>query len=418
MAIPEGVQTATVHWQAQTASIDAEDEDRDPDFTPLVGANVTISCAAPRVVIATAPPTTVVMNTISGTTNEDGILVGPDGLPGLKIVATDNPDINPINFTYNVQITGAGPTISFAMLAPGGTNIDLSSVIPIKSSSGVALTPISVGLPTPGPDGELLTARDGFWGSEPMASGLPDPSLLADGATLTTLGGAWIVVEPYVPTDSPYAAVIKADAPLHYWKMDALDVDEIDEMAAIDLVMENSYTRDEAPIAPSLHRSTKFSNGRARMLYAANVGTASQAMEFWYKRDSSHSGSTFEYLYDGTSGSNYNFARFNPGEGLACYSHGHSGIVSNPGSDVPIHVVINRDSTTGHWTIYINGSQIFDETSVSGDMSAAYLFGAGPLSGYPSTGDWFKGWMSDIAIYDHGLTSAQVLAHYEAGIAT
>lgn len=76
----------------------------------------------------------------------DGTIKGIDGFnssPGLVIQATDDPGVNPQNFTWRIGFQRATldriiPAFSFA--APGGTVVDLKTAIPIPDANGTYVT--------------------------------------------------------------------------------------------------------------------------------------------------------------------------------------------------------------------------------------------------------------------------------------
>lgn len=76
------------------------------------------------------------------------------------------------------------------------------------------------------------------------------------------------------------------------------------------------------------------------------------------------------------------------------------------------HVVLSSDGT--YASLYVNGTLVQQTADASGAISFAdtWRIGNGSSAG---AGRWFNGNLSQVAIYNHGLTQAQVLAHYYAG---
>jgi hypothetical protein len=116
----------------------------------------------------------------------DAILIGipvvaaldADGSFTVELAATDDPDLNPVDWTYLVTVRLTYPSRGwrFAMAAPAGATIDLADVVPIESSSGDAIIvgppgpdgPPGPGVPVGGNSGEVLakastTNFDAVW---------------------------------------------------------------------------------------------------------------------------------------------------------------------------------------------------------------------------------------------------------------
>lgn len=73
----------------------------------------------------------------------DGRLIGPDGSPEVRLVATDS-DTNPSGWTYLVKFSLVAGSVrvsppEFSFELPAGTTVDLSLAAPVTSSNGVAI---------------------------------------------------------------------------------------------------------------------------------------------------------------------------------------------------------------------------------------------------------------------------------------
>lgn len=158
MALPVEMDTCLLVWTAKTAVADTTgDPDALPDYNPIVGATVQVIGSVPRVVSTDPDPVTVTLGPMLGITNSAGVLTNPaDDTEGLRVIATNNPGVNPLNFTYTVTITGAGPQQVFTISAPAGTTLDLSSVIPIQTSLGTVITPLKGDKGDQGPAGATI----------------------------------------------------------------------------------------------------------------------------------------------------------------------------------------------------------------------------------------------------------------------
>lgn len=142
MNLPNSIKYGTVKWTALNAiADDAYDPDRDPNSEPIPNVTVTFTASIPRIVVQDPSPVTIFLQTVTARTNENGVLIGPDGLEGIRLVATDNAKTSPVNFTYRVNISGIGVPITFDVSIPSDATIDLSFLVPIVSSAGKVLVP-------------------------------------------------------------------------------------------------------------------------------------------------------------------------------------------------------------------------------------------------------------------------------------
>jgi hypothetical protein len=102
---------------------------------------------APRLLDASAsPPTTIVtVEAVAGHLNSSGNLIDKDGNTGVVLIATNDADLNPVNWTWNV-LCDLGPArgkYSYAIAVPAGTTVDLTTVAPAFDTSG---TPVTQGI--------------------------------------------------------------------------------------------------------------------------------------------------------------------------------------------------------------------------------------------------------------------------------
>lgn len=113
----------------------------DSTGTPAKG-KVTFTPAAKVLINRTAsPPVTI-------TTASVKVELDADGHFSVQLVATDDPDLNPVGWTYSMSfVLEAGTIASESILVPVGATIDVTTVVRVTSSGG---TPI-----TQGPPGDL-----------------------------------------------------------------------------------------------------------------------------------------------------------------------------------------------------------------------------------------------------------------------
>ena len=137
--LPDNIGFGRVRMRVLLGVPDSPDDD--DEFPEARGAsgNVKFVPAVTRVVNTTgSEPVTIGLPTVEGTFDEEGYLCGPDGVPGVYLIATDDTDNQPVNWTYKVQfnVTGVAiPTIDIHV--PEDSDTDLTLITPVPSSPGV-----------------------------------------------------------------------------------------------------------------------------------------------------------------------------------------------------------------------------------------------------------------------------------------
>ena len=144
--IPTNLSYGTVYGRFVLAYSDTVDTDPYPDAIPAAGS--VFFTPSPNYIkdaSADPAPVTILPATIEVALDEEGYLrsfAGTEGL-GVRLVATDDPQGNPVNWTWSVQFrltdqdgtpVRTVPTFSFAL--PGGTDVDLTTVMPVAASNG------------------------------------------------------------------------------------------------------------------------------------------------------------------------------------------------------------------------------------------------------------------------------------------
>ena len=143
MALPTNVSYGTVTGRFLLAYADSGDPGPEPDGAPAKGS--VIFRASPVKLLdvsATPAPVTILPAPVVANLNTSGYIEGYDGDAGVRLVATDDPDINPVGWTWQVEfrltdeanVAVAVPTFSFSL--PAGTTVDLASVSPVPSANG------------------------------------------------------------------------------------------------------------------------------------------------------------------------------------------------------------------------------------------------------------------------------------------
>lgn len=119
------------------------DADILPDIVPIVNARViftaSITHAKNR---SSTPPVTIFFDPIEVSTDNEGYLVNTDGTREVMLIASDDPNLDPTNFTYHVKVLGDSiAPLSWSMLIyengpdNSGAN-DLSVAVPVPPNPG------------------------------------------------------------------------------------------------------------------------------------------------------------------------------------------------------------------------------------------------------------------------------------------
>ena len=120
------------------------DADSFPDIVPVTG-NVTFTPSIKSLAVRTAAePFIAVLRPITATLDATGLL-NLDGTPGVQLVATDNPNADPIDFTYSVSFEGLSDTTGpieyqrFSIRVLGGEVVSIGKLAPVPTGGGTTI---------------------------------------------------------------------------------------------------------------------------------------------------------------------------------------------------------------------------------------------------------------------------------------
>ena len=166
MALPSNVSYGTVTARFLLAYADGSDVDSYPDGVAAQGSvTFTPSASYVKNVNASPAPVTIIPSAITCSLDSEGYLLGTDGSRGVKLVATDDQDNNPYDWTWEVSFAlldangaNAGNISSFSFSLASGATVDLTSLSPVPSANGTfyvtgPATNFSVGTVTTGSPG-------------------------------------------------------------------------------------------------------------------------------------------------------------------------------------------------------------------------------------------------------------------------
>lgn len=138
---PRGLPWGKVVGKIARAYADATDANALPDITPATTVRVTFTPTV-RSITYTGGEEPIIISPEEAVCeiNTDGYLVGPDGKPGVVLMATSGAGMTPDGWAYNVTFTGAQiPSIRLA-LKPGET-VNLATVLPADPGAVKVETP-------------------------------------------------------------------------------------------------------------------------------------------------------------------------------------------------------------------------------------------------------------------------------------
>lgn len=151
MALPANVDTGLTTGRFIVGVIDGPDPDDEPDAIPAQGT-IAFTASVPYLPNPTAAPApvTVLKAPIIGILDSEGYLCvrkpdGTAGARGVRLVATDDPDLSVQLWTWTVtynfeNVNGVTPRIaSHSMALPSGSAIDLTTVMKVPSSTGIGI---------------------------------------------------------------------------------------------------------------------------------------------------------------------------------------------------------------------------------------------------------------------------------------
>jgi len=143
MALPSNVDYGTVVGQFLLAYADSNDVDLFPDGQPAKGSIFFTPSPSKLLNASSSPnPVTVVPQTVEVQLDNDGYIEGYSGERGVRLVATDDADLNPQDWTWGVEFRLTDqqdvpvPIASFSFELPAGQTVDLTTITPVPDANG------------------------------------------------------------------------------------------------------------------------------------------------------------------------------------------------------------------------------------------------------------------------------------------
>jgi hypothetical protein len=148
---PPNVSYGRVVWQALSDVTDGPDSGTRPDFiAPSGEVTFVASTVVERNPSASPNPVSILRDPIAGVLDDEGYLCTPgeDGLPayrGVDLIATDDPDLNPTDWVYNVSYKVKGKNgrqialASHQIYVPTDAVVDLTTVGPVDNATAIGI---------------------------------------------------------------------------------------------------------------------------------------------------------------------------------------------------------------------------------------------------------------------------------------
>jgi hypothetical protein len=148
MATPSTLSYGTVTGQFLVSASDSADADTLPDAVPASGTVTFTPSAGVVLDYGTTPnPTAILRKPIVSTLDAQGYITGPDGTRGIKLIATDNPNVKPVGWTWvatysleDAEGNALRTLTTQPFFVPSNETTDLVIAMPIEESKGVFLS--------------------------------------------------------------------------------------------------------------------------------------------------------------------------------------------------------------------------------------------------------------------------------------
>lgn len=144
MTLPSNVNYGTVTGRFLLGYADGVDSNLFPDGAPAKGTVLfTPSAEYLKNLTALPAPVTILPATIECNLDSEGYLLGSDNTRGVRLVATDDPDNNPTQWTWRVDLRLTDQAdvpvrglARFSFELPSNTTVDLAALAPVPSADG------------------------------------------------------------------------------------------------------------------------------------------------------------------------------------------------------------------------------------------------------------------------------------------
>ena len=219
-----------------------------------------------------------------------------------------------------------------------------------------------------------------------------------------------------------YAETVMADDPLSYWRFgETSGTVAADSAGTTPGTYTGGFTLGaDGAIAGDSNKAVTFdgTSGYAAMGDVFNfAGTTSMSLELWLKpaaADTSFRRVISKEALDGNGREGYLLAY--EGSNYLSFERFESGVETAIGGSITpnvySHIVATFDGTT--MILYVDGAVVESSTAPQSIATFAASFNVATYS-TQMTNDCVEGTFDEVAVYDHPLSAARVLAHYRVG---
>lgn len=217
MALPTNISYGTVVGQFLAALQDGSDPDKIPEGVSMKGTVTFIASPVYVLDYNSAPnPVTIVKTPIVCELDSEGYLCSPYKAAdsplsrGVTLIATDDPDLLPVGWTWTVMFNLTDPNgarVSLPtqnILVPAGLTTDLTTVMNVATSNGTVITKGEQGEP-----GDVVGVTTGSWTGAVSLLSYPQTYLATLTGNVTSLT---LPTSPYALESGTVTLVLTQDA--------------------------------------------------------------------------------------------------------------------------------------------------------------------------------------------------------------
>jgi len=222
-----------------------------------------------------------------------------------------------------------------------------------------------------------------------------------------------------ITTPSTYDAIVRADGPAMYWRLNDTGSTAVDQMGVANGTYSGAGPQAQQDLLPASAGNSYFSRSGNDYMRATNPmavgGSAPCTIEAWMNCPVGFTGATYPRPVLGSG----NFQLMLYSQTTVAVQFGGSAYVVTGATFTwgVTHHVVAVSNGDGSCVVYLDGKQAW-----SGDLIAGNAYGGtgNPAGGWLNVGDVYgqgpTGYMQELAIYTKALTASQVFTHYGAGV--
>lgn len=221
-----------------------------------------------------------------------------------------------------------------------------------------------------------------------------------------------MIINPYVfnAGAASYQSTVLVDTPIAYWPMNDLTSPAVDIVGGRNATFPAPVLPNQAAIYPRLGPCMALPGTSPNYLsYTPPALGAQVAFEGWFYQTATGDQALGSIQF--ASGFSLDLRNGSGGPTIVWGGAGHASFAqSNIPINNPFHIVATTDAVNSY--LYLNGTLM---STVAGAYPGNSAGGNGIIGARNVGSFWFKGKISNVALYNHNLSAAQIAAHYAAG---